>query len=129
MVDKKEEDKNIIFSYTRKQAIDDGVLIDVTEMAKEAGIKYPVAVTAELYDSYITPTDEDKGNGQSIEGRLWDTLWMFRCAAKGIQGNRVDFEVFYTLRGKQELTDLYALCTGEGENGEPVITIMLPWED
>lgn len=29
----------VVFSYTRAQAIEDGVLVDVSEMAKEAGIK------------------------------------------------------------------------------------------
>jgi type I site-specific restriction endonuclease len=39
---------DVIYSYTRKQAIEDGVLVDITEMAKEAGIKYP-AVRRPLY--------------------------------------------------------------------------------
>lgn len=29
--------ETIIYSYTRKQALEDGVLIDVTEIAKEVG--------------------------------------------------------------------------------------------
>ena len=28
---------DVIYSYTRKQAIEDGVLVDITEMAKEIG--------------------------------------------------------------------------------------------
>lgn len=39
-----------IYIYTRKQAIEDGVLIDVTETAKEAGFKVPVAVTCALHE-------------------------------------------------------------------------------
>lgn len=35
----------VIFSYTRKQSIDDGNLIDVTAQAKESGFKVPVAVS------------------------------------------------------------------------------------
>ena len=35
----------LIFSYTRKQAIKDGVLIDVSKTAKEAGMRYDTAVT------------------------------------------------------------------------------------
>jgi len=34
-----DQDWNIIFSYTRRQAIEDGVLIDVTEQAKQMGFK------------------------------------------------------------------------------------------
>jgi type I site-specific restriction endonuclease len=45
MKEMNEMDENeIIYSYTRKQAIADGVLIDVTELAKEAGFKCPVAL-------------------------------------------------------------------------------------
>jgi hypothetical protein len=47
MTEMNEMDENeIIYSYTRKQAIADGVLIDVTELAKEAGFKCPVAFTS-----------------------------------------------------------------------------------
>ena len=40
----------IICSYTRAQAIKDGVLIDVSEAAKEAGFKIPVAMTDTVWD-------------------------------------------------------------------------------
>ncbi|MHB1685468.1 MAG: DUF6573 family protein [Bacilli bacterium] len=36
--------ENIISQYTRAQTIEDGVLIDVSKMAKEAGFTIPVAV-------------------------------------------------------------------------------------
>jgi len=39
---------NVIYSYTRAQAIEDGMFVDVTETAKEAGFKYPVAITRNL---------------------------------------------------------------------------------
>jgi type I site-specific restriction endonuclease len=38
----------VIFSYTRAQAIADRVLIDVTPTALEAGFRFPVATTAAL---------------------------------------------------------------------------------
>ncbi|MHB1685408.1 MAG: DUF6573 family protein [Bacilli bacterium] len=38
----------IIASYTRAQAIEDGVLIDVSNMAKEAGLTIPVVVTTKV---------------------------------------------------------------------------------
>ena len=42
----------VIFSYTRAQAIEGGVLIDVTPTALEAGFRFPVAATAALRRSY-----------------------------------------------------------------------------
>ncbi len=134
MTSDKEEDKDkniVIFSYTRKQAIEDGVLIDVTKMAKEAGIKYPTAITATVWEKYIVPSDELKGYGQSIEGRCWDTIWMFRVAAdKDEIGEMVLFKLYYLMKPgkKPQIVTLKALC-GPGDEGEPVITIMLPEED
>ncbi len=36
---------NVIHTYTRAQAIEDGVLIDVSETSSEAGFKWPAAIT------------------------------------------------------------------------------------
>ena len=45
-------DKPIIF-YTRADAIADGVLNDVSEIAKEAGIRYPVAMTSAAWSECV----------------------------------------------------------------------------
>src|SRR5690606_16136022 len=73
-------DRMAIYSYSRQQAIDDGVLVDITEMAQEAGFRFPVAVTRTVWET-ITPSPTDIT--QSISGRVWDMLWMLRLAAKG----------------------------------------------
>jgi hypothetical protein len=39
------EEADLIHRYTRAQAIADGVLIDVSAVARKAGITYPVALT------------------------------------------------------------------------------------
>jgi len=123
------ENADVIYSYTRAQAIADGVLVDVTETAREAGITYPVAVTSGLWHKYIVPDEPSKLHCQSTEGRLWDTLWMFRYAAAGYSGDLLFYEVLYVMHGKKlEKIKLKALC-GPGDNGEPVVTIMLPEED
>ncbi|HKI36594.1 MAG TPA: DUF6573 family protein [Gemmataceae bacterium] len=40
------ESADLIHRYTRADALRDGVLIDVSATAREAGFKYPVALTA-----------------------------------------------------------------------------------
>jgi len=40
----------VISTYSRKQEIEDGVLHDVSEMAREAGIAHPVAITAAVWN-------------------------------------------------------------------------------
>jgi len=133
----KQEDINdlfgdVIYAYTRKQAIEDGVLIDVSAMAKQAGIRFPVAVTSAVWHEFIVPNEAMKEFGQSEDGRLWDVLWVFRNQAKRFGTDRVLFTVrfFMDIHGvpKQNPVTLKALC-GPGDTREPVITIMLPDED
>ena len=122
------ENYNLIYSYTRKQAIEDGVLIDVSKMASEAGIKHPVAVTYTLWYEYIEPDPDAKSLGQSIEGRLWDVLWMFRVKAFVSVDSQFQFRVYFIMGKEVKLVELKAVC-GPGDNHEPVITLMLPEED
>ncbi len=42
------KDNYYIYCYTRRQAIEDGILIDVTITAQEAGFIWPVAITSAI---------------------------------------------------------------------------------
>jgi len=121
---------DVVHTYTRAQAIADGVLADVSDVAKEAGIRYPVAVTSALWDGWITPPDEMRDYGQSEQGRLWDVLMVFRFAAKGSAGDTICFPVAFAQSPDKgpETVKLKAVC-GPGDSAEPVITIMLEHED
>lgn len=125
----------LIYSYTRAEALEDGELIDVSKMAKEAGFKIPVAVTRAVWGKYIKWTDEDtdKQTHQDESGRLWDILWMLSLAARrGRHQGQVYYKLHVIPRNgrslKARLTQLKATIHG-GDQGEPVITIMLPEED
>lgn len=120
-----------VVSYSRSEAIEDGVLIDVSETAREAGFKFPVAVTDTVWNGYIVPSDLllTRNYGQSTEGRLWDTLYMAALAARQTAGNIINFKVIYLLDDfKENKIELKAII-GPGDTAEPVITIMLPNED
>ena len=66
----------VIYSYTRKQAVADGVQVEVTKTAAESGIKFPVFLTRTVFDTYVAvPPDVA---GQDEAGRLWDIVWMLR---------------------------------------------------
>lgn len=43
------DDAEVTCTYSRAQALEDGVLVDVSETAREAGIKLPVALTATVW--------------------------------------------------------------------------------
>lgn len=122
------ENFNLIYSYTRTQAIEDGVLIDVTEEAKPYGFKVPVAVTDNLYYRYLSVVPEElESEGQSTTGRLHDVLTLAMIAAKRtIHTDRVSFKVdFLMAPGRTETVQVIAHI-GPGDTPEPVVTIMLP---
>lgn len=121
---------NVIFSYTRQDAIDDGVLVDVSKMAREAGFKIPVAVTQAVWEQYITPDPRSEKYGQSIDGRLWDTLWMLHVAISTKKSSsEIHYQCIYVLKEKQRKTVTLKAMIHPGDNMEPVVTIMLPNED
>jgi hypothetical protein len=124
------DDWPIIFSYTRAQAIADGVLVDVTAQAAEVGFKVHTVVTDHLYKSHVVPPAGLEGEGQSIEGRLQDLLFRTLLAAKAIRdSDRVEFDVLFLMQpGKWEKVHVVA-AIGPGDHGEPVMTIMLPEDD
>ncbi len=122
---------DLIFKYSRKDGLDDGVLLDVSELAREAGFKLPVAVSDTLYHGYLTPPPELAKEGQSLVGRLWDTLSVLRFAIKASPAtDRLSFTVLFAQAPDTapEPVDLLAVC-GPDDSGEPVITIMLPSDD
>jgi len=121
---------DLIFSYSRKQAIEDGVLVDVSSLAKQVGSRYPVAVTRVVWDAWIVPDEGARRLGETEQGRLWDLLWVLHSVIKRQQpeGDRVFFSVLFTKGGKKQLVRLKSIC-GPGDNLEPVVTIMPPEED
>jgi hypothetical protein len=126
------EDAPVIFSYTRAQAIEDGVLVDLTEWAAETGFKIPVACTSTVWHGSIVPPDGTTELGQSERGRGHDLLWMLFCAirrSKGTERECMPFKVIFLQapRRHAEVT-LKAHC-GPGDEGEAVLTITLPNED
>ena len=124
----------VISSYSRAQAIDDGVLVDLMQeetvgAVKEAGFVFPVAMTAAAFSVAVCPIDGELPPGQDLQGRLWDVLTMLNWAIQagrphGQTNDRLPFRL--TVSGKR--VDLVSVC-GLGDDAEPVITIMMPDED
>ncbi|WP_374259067.1 DUF6573 family protein [Aquabacterium sp.] len=125
----------LIYSFSRAQAIEDGVLIDVTETAQEAGFRLPVALTSAAWHQTVEWTDVDtrRQTPQDESGRLWDVVWMAYLAARRASGGcRVQFNVLVVPRGgaaRRPRLMALVMNIGPGDDGEPVITLMLPNED
>ena len=126
----------VIYTYTRAQAIEDGVLIDATALARDAGFKWPVALTAAAWADCVAWSDADNQRQayQDQTGRLWDVLFMASYAIRTSSNadQQMPFDLHRIPRDgratkSQRLT--LKLILGPGDDGQPVITIMLPGED
>src|SRR5260370_33326576 len=86
----------VISSYSRAQAIEDGVLVDLMQgelasLVREAGFKFPIAMTTAAFELAVWPIAEEDGSYdtlrgaankwleskcQGTNGRLWEVLWI-----------------------------------------------------
>ncbi|MFY1595541.1 DUF6573 family protein [Micromonospora sp. WMMD737] len=131
-------DAEIIHAYTRAQALADGALVDAGPAAREAGFRFPVALTRAVWIDCVAWTDADnarKGTLQDESGRLWDVLWMAMVAVRRLQGRDCDRVLFQLLRvpvegrGIRPRLVTLELVVGPGDAGEPVMTIQQRGED
>jgi hypothetical protein len=123
------EGAEVIHRYTRAQAVEDGVLIDVSAVAREAGIRYPVALTAAVWARCVAVPPGVECQDEA--GRLWDVVWMLRLGVQRAAGSLVLYSLHVrnsNRSGTPPLVRLKAVC-GPGDQGEPVITVMMPEED
>lgn len=120
----------VIFSYTRAQAIADGYQVDVSKVAREAGITFPVFLTRAVWAAYVeVPPGVE---AQDEAGRLWDVLWMLRHAIrKSAGGDRLSFSLYVRNDNRRpRLVTLRAQCGPmDQDDSRPAITVMMPDEN
>ncbi len=72
----------ILSIYSRREALADGVQKDISKIASEAGIRFPVFITqAAYFEAVAVPPGVEC---QDEEGRLWDVVWMLACAIRPV---------------------------------------------
>lgn len=127
---------DVVHSYTRAQAITDGVLVDVTGTAREAGFQRPVAMTDAAWHDCVAWSDDDNAAQvyQDESGRLWDVLMMamFSIRRQPTAVQVLNFELLRVPRDghtTQATPATLKLMIGPGDDGLPVLTILLPHED
>ena len=122
---------DVIYSYTRSQAVADGVQVEVSKTAQEAGIRFPVFLTRAVYDAYVTVppgvTCQDEA------GRLWDLITMTRFAILRSRPGCDRLPVALYVRNDNRaprLVRLTAVCGPlDIDDPQPAITVMLMDED
>jgi hypothetical protein len=120
----------VIYSYSRAQAVADGVQVEVSKVAAEAGIRFPVFLTRTVYDAFVTVPPNVAGQDEA--GRLWDILWMLRFAiVRNRDTSRLPFALYVRNDNRRpRLVKLIATCGAlDIDDPQPAITVMLPDED
>ncbi len=121
----------VIFSYTRSQAVADGVQVEVTKTAQEAGIRFPVFLTRAVYDAYVTVPPGV--TAQDEAGRLWDLMTMARFAILRSRPGCDRLPVALYVRNDNRaprLVRLTAVCGPlDIDDPQPAITLMMLGED
>lgn len=119
----------IIFSYSRQQAIDDGVLVDVDAIARELGFRIPVVITAALHgsaDRAFSPNFPNVSARERDALVICKLLSQVRATIKAHmdKGGESTNRCYFRLEGEQVIIDV-----GPGDDARPVMTVMLPEDD
>lgn len=121
----------VISSYTRADALADGTLHDLTDLAKEAGFLKPVHIAAYAWaDAVSWPYNSGL---QDETGRAWDVLTTAMHAIRTAVRQRRDTAIveFTILRitdpeATEPTPTQLAIEIGPGDHGEPIFTITAP---
>jgi len=121
----------VVYSYTRAQAVADGVQVEVTKVALEAGIKHPMFLTRAVFDAYVAVPPNV--TAQDEAGRLWDIVWMTRFAIIRARPGVDRVPVALYVRNDNRAAKLIKLIATCGpldiDDPSPAITVMMPDED
>jgi hypothetical protein len=134
---------DIIFSYTTKMAVDDGVLIPIPGIISgPLGIKVPVYFNNSVWNQYIDANSESRECADKTEA-ISRILEAFVPAAKRCTSSISNFNfvlptpIWLTNSRNEKLNSdgsliitLRAVISAEEiDRPNPAIFIMLPWED
>lgn len=120
----------VIHTYSRAEAIEDGVLVDLSALCPEECklYKHNVCCTRAVWEIIDTAVNNKK-ECNDLKGVVWDVLVMSR---NGIVAQpdptTVLFQVVITGAGPRKVHKFKMVC-GPGDTPEPVLTILLPEED
>jgi hypothetical protein len=122
---------DLVYTYTRSQAVADGVQVEVTKIAQEAGIRFPVFLTRTVFEAYVSVPEGV--TAQDEAGRLWDIVWMLRIAILRSQPGQDRIPVALYVRNDNRAAKLIKLVAACGpldiDDPQPAITVMMPGED
>lgn len=103
--------------YTREQAIEDGMLVDMTEWGSDrevmGGFTCPVAITQALWVKVDVDSKKGHKGWSSTRGVAHDVLWMGSVAARGMVRRQRDSGDYIVKVGSRNLR-LHLVMDGDG---------------
>ena len=146
MSDKLPEGVNVIFAFTRKEALQARDQFEADPiLVKQIGIKFPVYMTSRVKFRYVEFLKENIGQDET--GRLMDILTMFHYSVRKFHSEerRMDFEFLCQFHSSQtwlpnekrtSFSSMHRQVKLTAEIGpndiddpSPAITLMIPGED
>lgn len=120
----------VIHSYTRAQALEDGVLVDVCAAAPDVCRQHysaPIACTAAVW-AIVEKAVKNPRWMNDVNGVVHDMLWMSRRSGARLDESTKVFQVIIRGAGRRS-TFTFKMTIGPDENGTPCLTIMNMDED
>ena len=136
---------DLIFSYTNREAVEDGALVQVDQkLSSEASILFPVYITEAVWKRYVEVPPGLTGC-QDLQGRLWDILFMFAWEARKCSNPTLQFRFTCQIPDSseeepnekktgvpfqfREVTLKAVIAARDIDDPSPAIFIMKPSED
>ena len=122
---------NVIFRYTRRMALAEGVLVDATQgdfagVSREHVPNHHLAMTTAVFALVERSVESD--DSSEFAGVWHDILWMSRvCPVRSLPGGYT-FKVGIRVGAQLRWHELKILFHG-GDYGEPCATVMLSDDD
>jgi hypothetical protein len=119
----------IISTYTRQQAIEDGVLVDLSSNETLRMFKWPIACTAAVWALIEKAAQRDNATAADY---IYDVCFMAAMKIKTAKNDSdcLLFSVLLPLQVNEKATTLKLMCGPAGPaDPSPCLTVMLPEED
>jgi hypothetical protein len=124
--------RQAICTWSRAQAVADGLQMDITRTAQKAGIRFPVFLSRAVFDACVAIPEGATSQGEAE--RLWNIAWALRFAIRraGAHGQiYVRFAIYVCDDdGRPKLVKLTASCGAlDFDDSQTAITIAMPDEE
>lgn len=115
-----EENFDVTKDCSRQDAFETGLLVDISRQAREAGIRYPLAISPEVYQKCLMGEDDEPGD--EMERALDLVSQVAAIARMSPQGSRIHFD-FVRDADEFQVVPLMLICS-LGDFGETVLTVV-----